>query len=333
MRLPLRRLTPAQINERRKQGFSFNCDEKYQAGCQCKGGAKVILLEGFPLTNEPSSQAKLLELDDNEVEIQVEQELGNNALETKITLYALVCNPSPNTLRVRSKIRELGLVFLIDSRSTHNIRDLSMVLTLKLQIDTSQIMEVKVANGAVIKTKGVCLGVSLWIQGHKFFVNLNVLSLGACDVVLGTQWLSTLGEISWDFKLMTMKLWYLQKLVLLQGLLPSRYSILGSKEMFKNPVKKGLILQISTLDSGVATALGQLPTASQDLLNEFGAIFEVLVGLPPIQSHEHGITLKEGAQSVCERPYRYPYYQKFEIEKIVKELLEVGSIRPSQSPF
>jgi len=29
----------------------------------------------------------------------------------------------------------------------------------------------------------------------------------------------------------------------------------------------------------------------------------------------------------------YPYYQKFEIEKLVKELLAIGTIRPSQSPF
>ena len=57
MRLPLRRLTPAQMDERRKQGLCFNCDEKYQAGHQCKGGAKVFLLEGFPIANEPSSQA------------------------------------------------------------------------------------------------------------------------------------------------------------------------------------------------------------------------------------------------------------------------------------
>ena len=29
----------------------------------------------------------------------------------------------------------------------------------------------------------------------------------------------------------------------------------------------------------------------------------------------------------------YPYYQKTKIEKIAKELLEVGSIQNSQSPF
>lgn len=32
-------------------------------------------------------------------------------------------------------------------------------------------------------------------------------------------------------------------------------------------------------------------------------------------------------------PYRYPYCQKIEIKKIVRELLEYRVIRPSQSPF
>ena len=52
-----------------------------------------------------------------------------------------------------------------------------------------------------------------------------------------------------------------------------------------------------------------------------------------MKGHEHQILLKEGTQPICERPCRYPFYQKTEIEKIVKELLDFGSIRPSQSPF
>ena len=56
------------------------------------------------------------------------------------------------------------------------------------------------------------------------------------------------------------------------------------------------------------------------------------MGLPPIRGHEHRIQLQEGAQAICQRPYRYPFYHKNEIEKIVQEL-SAGSIRHSCSPF
>ena len=66
---------------------------------------------------------------------------------------------------------------------------------------------------------------------------------------------------------------------------------------------------------------------------EVSLICALPFGLPPLRGHEHQILLKEGTQAISERPYRYPYYQKSEIEKIVHELLEAGSIRANQSPF
>ena len=71
----------------------------------------------------------------------------------------------------------------------------------------------------------------------------------------------------------------------------------------------------------------------EKLLIEFASVFETPSGLPPSRGHEHQIVLKEGTIPICQRPYRYPHFQKTEIEKIITELLEVGSIRPSQSPF
>lgn len=57
------------------------------------------------------------------------------------------------------------------------------------------------------------------------------------------------------------------------------------------------------------------------------------MGIPPSRSQDHSIVLKEGTSPISVRPYKYPYYQKTEIEKLIKELLAMGTIRPSQSPF
>ena len=53
----------------------------------------------------------------------------------------------------------------------------------------------------------------------------------------------------------------------------------------------------------------------------------------PQRDCDHAITLKEGASipNIC--PYRYPHYQKTEIEKIVSKILQAGIIRHSVSPF
>lgn len=55
--------------------------------------------------------------------------------------------------------------------------------------------------------------------------------------------------------------------------------------------------------------------------------------LPPSRGHEHQIVLKKGTQPINVIPHRHPFYQKNEIEKIVKDLFETRAIRPHKSPF
>jgi hypothetical protein len=47
----------------------------------------------------------------------------------------------------------------------------------------------------------------------------------------------------------------------------------------------------------------------------------------------HTIELEEGAKPVITTPYKHPKTFKDEIEKANKDLLEMGHIRPSSSPF
>ena len=59
-------------------------------------------------------------------------------------------------------------------------------------------------------------------------------------------------------------------------------------------------------------------------------MFETPKGLLPIRDHDHAIHLIPGSVPPNIRPYRYPYFQKSEIERMIAEMLEVGIIQPSQ---
>uniref|UniRef100_A0A2N9FIE8 Integrase catalytic domain-containing protein n=1 Tax=Fagus sylvatica TaxID=28930 RepID=A0A2N9FIE8_FAGSY len=273
------------------------------------------------------------ELEECDEEIEVEEN------DPEITLNALLGSPAPKTMRVTSNIKQQKAVVLLDIGSTHNFLDWKLAKNLKLTIDTSKTFKVKVANGAVINTKGEIKGLLIEVQGHQFQIDFSLLELGGSGVVLGTQWLRTLGVISWDFEKLEMGFTHQGKKVLLQGMKAGKSSIQGSKEFARKSPTQGLLLQVSQLTESSdqepvhPSASQQIPPAIQLVLQQYASVFREPQGLPPLRGHEHQILLKEGTQPICQRPYRYPFYQKTEIENIVKELLESGSIRPSQSPF
>jgi len=93
---------------------------------------------------------------------------------------------------------------------------------------------------------------------------------------------------------------------------------------------KGFSLKLLSLEADSAPA--PLPTLVQSLVNSFAHVFAEPTSLPPSHGHDNQINLK-GSQPISLRPYRYPYFQKAEIEKIIRDLFHSRVIRPSQSPF
>ena len=78
----------------------------------------------------------------------------------------------------------------------------------------------------------------------------------------------------------------------------------------------------------------QHPGDIQALLQKHEKVFRDLpAGRLPGRSFEHIIELEEGTQEVITTPYRHPKRYKDEIEKTIKELLDLGYIWPNSSPF
>ena len=186
-RIPIKRIPPAQMQERKKKGLCYNCDDKWGPGHKCES-AKIFLLVGIELVPDSQSGVKITELE-GEVRSPINEGQNTSTIseEVEITLYALIGTPTLGTMRIRGKINGVSLVVLLDTGSTHNFIDAALVPSLHLLVNQSQTLEVKVANGAVVRTQGFCDQVSVCIQGEEFSFQFHVLPLGRCDVVLGTQ--------------------------------------------------------------------------------------------------------------------------------------------------
>ena len=99
---------------------------------------------------------------------------------------------------------------------------------------------------------------------------------------------------------------------------------------------KGLIssmFQISLLQEVEPVAKSGIQGDIQKLLEEFEDVFKEPTALPPHRSMDHAIHLMPNSTPVNVKPYRYPYFQKNEIERQVEDMLKSGIIRPSTSPF
>nr|GEV97758.1 putative mitochondrial protein [Tanacetum cinerariifolium] len=82
-----------------------------------------------------------------------------------------------------------------------------------------------------------------------------------------------------------------------------------------------------------ATESQQVPNQITELLQQYVDVFAIPTTLPPTRPFDHRNPLKGGTFPINSRPYRHPPTQKDAIEVMVKELLDTGVIRDSQSPF
>lgn len=175
----IRRLSPAEMEERRKKNLCFNCDEPFSRGHQCK-------------------RLFWIELDDGESDMDTGEE------SPEISLNAITGTHNAQTMRVMAEWNGKSVLVLIDSGSTHNFVAANIVKQVDPKIEKKDGLRVRVANGEQIFSSGVCRNSELQMGGHPFGIDLFVLPLSGIDVVLGVSWLKTLGPILWDFFIMRM---------------------------------------------------------------------------------------------------------------------------------
>ncbi|GJW89610.1 retrovirus-related pol polyprotein from transposon TNT 1-94 [Tanacetum coccineum] len=98
-------------------------------------------------------------------------------------------------MRVTAKVGKHELHILVDCGSTHNFLDDSVAKKIDCQPKTTCRLDVTVGGGKQLISNSECKGFMWRIKGETFVADMIILPLEGCEMVLGIQWLATLGDI------------------------------------------------------------------------------------------------------------------------------------------
>ncbi|GJS94074.1 reverse transcriptase [Tanacetum coccineum] len=184
---PFKRLTQQELEEKRAKHLRFYCDQKYMPGHKCSG--QVFSLEVIGTNLDEDDELLLTEHGVvNTFHSLVDEQplISLNAL-TRLNAY--------RTMRVKGCVGKNALHVLVDSGSTHHFLNLQIAKKLGCRLRKICPLDVSVANGNVMSSTYECKGFTWVFQGVTYTADVMISPLGDCDMVLGIQWLATLGDI------------------------------------------------------------------------------------------------------------------------------------------
>jgi hypothetical protein len=207
---------------------------------------------------------------------------------------------------------------LIDGGETHNFIDVALIARQALQIEEFEGFDVAVVDGHTVECFDRVPDLEVKLGNYKrdtFYV----VDLSDTDVVLGVQWLITLGKISTNYQ--TLEMGFRDndgKKVVLMGMWTGAPKTVSTKRM-ERIFRHGEVAYAAECVITTQRDLGsqqQYRTEIKTLLSQHQRVFgSIPPRRPPDRGFEHTIEMEEGAKLVITTPCRHPRRFKDEIKK------------------
>lgn len=247
-------------------------------------------------------------------------------------LHAITNTIVSEMMRLRGSINGLAIEIFVDCGSAMNFLNPNIAHQLGLPITPAAPLRFTTACGQPLSPSGKVTDITVFIQDYSFKASFLLLPVVGCDLVLGVQWLDTLGLIGWHF---------LEKIMIL--LINGHWHILRGLTNHSRPTDPNTLFTVfSPNHSGPISHLLSTPTSSSTepllppihhLLTKYQDLFTTPTELPPSRPIDHLISLLPNSSPLNVWPYCYPHSQKAELETQVHEMLTNGLIQPSYSPY
>ncbi|KAH0673099.1 hypothetical protein KY284_024186 [Solanum tuberosum] len=245
----------------------------------------------------------------------------DEALVPTISYLALFGGLHPTTLRFSGNVKGSPVKVLLDGANTHNFMHPCVANFLKLPIESSSQFLVLVGSGHTLRCLGVVHQVSLTIQGFTLCTDFLIIEFHESDMVLGIVWLRSLGRTVSDYASLLFEFSFAGKTI----------KWVGDPAPSMDQVQFSSLCRLTTTDSVAcfyrldlitpnSLPLPELLPDLTSLLSSFSDIFNKPTALPPSRPQDHRIPLLPNSNSVNVHPYRYPNFQKSDIESDYRAL-------------
>ncbi|KAL8144068.1 hypothetical protein V2J09_017100 [Rumex salicifolius] len=276
---PARKFSYEEMQERKTKGLCMFCEEPYTPGHHIKHKrAQIFLMEADE--EDPSDEV---------VDALIAEDLQVAEIEqSQISVHALNGSSHFNCMHVTGYVGRTKIQILIDPGSTHNFVNLDTAKLVGCRLNHVKPLLVA-AVGHKLVSEYICHAFSWKLHGYDFSAEVRTLPLDCCDLVLGIQWLTTVGPVWWDFVNMRMEFMSNGHKHVLRGINPGCKVVKGSslnKILLRQP--EIALLQLCEPTAATDDSTPQLchinttgskacnAAAVQTLLNLFAAIDPML---------------------------------------------------------
>ncbi|XP_057754711.1 uncharacterized protein LOC130974013 [Arachis stenosperma] len=234
---------------------------------------------------------------------------------------------------VKAFINRKPIIAMIDTGATHNFitPDEASMLGLKI---TEKNGWFKPVNTKGEPLKGVAKGVEMTLGSWKGLVDFSVAPMDNFKIVIGLDLQRKANIIPMPY--------YDVVCVMEKGspcMVPTISKVGGppilSAMQLKKGIKKGEITYLALLQEESTSEREDVPPKIKEVLEENKDVMppELPKQLPPRRKVDHKIELESGAKPPASTPYRMAPPELEELKKQLKDLLDVGFIRPSKAPY
>ncbi|TYK22245.1 ty3-gypsy retrotransposon protein [Cucumis melo var. makuwa] len=197
-----RRLPDAEFQARKEKGLCFRCNKKYSADHKCKM-KELRELRMFVVVGEKEEYEIVEENEPAEKGLAMLEVKDDNKAFVELSINSVVGLNDPGTMKVRGKLRDMEIIIMIDCGATHNFISEKLVKSLQITTKETAHYGVTLGSGTAIQGKGVCKDVEIQLADWTLKEDFLPLELGGADVILGMQWLHSLGVIAIHWKNLT----------------------------------------------------------------------------------------------------------------------------------